>query len=473
MISAHPDIACLVARIEPDIVTWRRHLHAQPELSFKEFETSRFVAERLRSFGGIEVSLVSETGVMGRIRGTSTGPTVALRADIDALPIQEENTFDFVSRAEGVMHACGHDGHTAVLLGVARILADMRDEISGEIRFLFQHAEELPPGGARDFIAAGVMDGVDYVIGCHLLSTIESGQAAVTVGPAMAAADMFSLTIRGKGGHGGFPHETTDPIAITSQVITNLQHIVARQTDPLQSVVVSTTRIVGGTADNIIPGSVDLGGTVRTFSATTRASTRAALERVIEGVTGAHGATATFDYRVGYDAVVNDAAVAAVVADAIRAELGTDGLADVPPIMAETTSRPTSSTPRAPTSSSAREARPPGRSSSITMRGSRSTRAACALLSACSCGPSRRCSTARRWRAGSVTLGLVGLLVSCRGDRLVGCLKGSPIGVRLAPEENHLPCTSTNQLPRCRGAKPPRDELRLSALRRYDASPQR
>lgn len=246
MISAHPDIACLVARIEPDIVTWRRHLHAQPELSFKEFETSRFVAERLRSFGGIEVSLVSETGVMGRIRGTSTGPTVALRADIDALPIQEENTFDFVSRAEGVMHACGHDGHTAVLLGVARILADMRDEISGEIRFLFQHAEELPPGGARDFIAAGVMDGVDYVIGCHLLSTIESGQAAVTVGPAMAAADMFSLTIRGKGGHGGFPHETTDPIAITSQVITNLQHIVARQTDPLQSVVVSTTRIVGG-----------------------------------------------------------------------------------------------------------------------------------------------------------------------------------------------------------------------------------
>ena len=256
MISAHPDIACLVARIEPDIVTWRRHLHAQPELSFKEFETSRFVAERLRSFGGIEVSLVSETGVMGRLRGTSTGPTVALRADIDALPIQEENTFDFVSRAEGVMHGCGHDGHTAVLLGVARILADMRDEIPGEIRFLFQHAEELPPGGARDFIAAGVMDGVDYVIGCHLLSTIESGQAAVTVGPAMAAADMFSLTIRGKGGHGGFPHETTDPIAITSQVITNLQHIVARQTDPLQSVVVSTTRIAGELRTTSSRGSV-------------------------------------------------------------------------------------------------------------------------------------------------------------------------------------------------------------------------
>ena len=173
MISAHPDIACLVARIEPDIVTWRRHLHAQPELSFKEFETSGFVAERLRSFGGIEVSHVSETGVMGRLRGTSTGPTIALRADIDALPIQEENTFDFVSGAEGVMHACGHDGHTAVLLGVARILADMRDEIPGEIRFIFQHAEELPPGGARDFIAAGAMDGVDYVIGCHLLDDRE------------------------------------------------------------------------------------------------------------------------------------------------------------------------------------------------------------------------------------------------------------------------------------------------------------
>ena len=198
------------------------------------------------------------------------------------------------------------------------------------------------------------------------------------------------------------PHETTDPIAITSQVITNLQHIVARQTDPLQSVVVSTTRIVGGTADNIIPGSVDLGGTVRTFSATTRASTRAALERVIEGVTGAHGATATFDYRVGYDAVVNDAGVAAVVADAIRAELGTDGLADVPPIMGgDDFSAYLQHTPGAYFFVGTRSETARSDLSSITiLRGSRSTRAACAPLSACSLRSSRRCSTARRLEGG-------------------------------------------------------------------------
>jgi amidohydrolase len=328
------DIAGLVTSVESDVIAWRRKLHMAPELSFKEFETSRFVADQLRSYGGIDVRTVKETGVMGRLCTPRPGPTIALRADIDALPITEKNTFPFVSRSAGVMHACGHDGHTAVLLGVSRVLAGMRDQLCGEIRFFFQHAEELPPGGARDFVDAGLMEGVDAVIGCHLLSTIDCGRAAVTAGPAMAAADMFSLTVHGRGGHGGFPHETTDPIAIAAQVLTNVQHVVARVTDPLQSVVVSTTRIAGGAADNVIPESVELGGTIRTFSADARAQTRAALERVIDGVTAAHGATATFDYIVGYDAVVNDPPVAAVVADAICGELGVDGLTEVAPIMA-------------------------------------------------------------------------------------------------------------------------------------------
>jgi amidohydrolase len=328
------DIASLVTSVEPDVIAWRRKLHMAPELSFKEFETSRFITDQLRSYGGIDVQSVKETGVVGRLSTPRAGPTIALRADIDALPIIERNTFPFVSRSEGVMHACGHDGHTAVLLGVARVLVGMRDQLCGEIRFFFQHAEELPPGGARDFVDAGLMDGVDAVIGCHLLSTIDCGRAAVTAGPAMAAADMFSLTVHGRGGHGGFPHETTDPIAIAAQVLTNVQHVVARLTDPLQSVVVSTTRIAGGAADNVIPESVDLGGTIRTFSPDARAQTRAALERVIDGVTAAHGATATFDYIVGYDAVVNDPTVAAVVADAICGELGPSGLTEVAPIMA-------------------------------------------------------------------------------------------------------------------------------------------
>lgn len=333
VVAVSQDVGALAAEIEPRIVDWRRKLHAEPEVSFEEFETSRFIADQLRSFGGIEVGKIGATGVIGRLRGFVPGPTIALRADIDALPIAEENSFEFASKNPGVMHACGHDGHTAVLLGVAQILAGMRDHLRGEIRFLFQHAEEQLPGGARDFVEAGVVDGVDAVIGCHLLSTIDCGRAAVISGPAMAAADMFSLTIHGHGGHGGFPHETTDPIAIAAQVLTNIQHVVSRVTDPLQSVVVSTTRIAGGTADNVIPEEVELGGTVRTFSPDVRARTRAAIERVIDGVTAAHGARASFDYIVGYDAVVNDTAVAGVVAEAIRDELGPGGLTEIAPIM--------------------------------------------------------------------------------------------------------------------------------------------
>ncbi len=294
---------------------------------------ARFVEETLESFGGLEVTRPTETSVMGRLAGDGPGRTIALRADIDALPIAEENTFEFASERPGVMHACGHDGHTAMLLAVAQILSGMRKDIPGEVRFLFQHAEELIPGGARDLVAAGVMEGVDAVVGCHLMSTLESGKVAVIVGPAMAAADMFTLTICGKGGHGAFPHETVDPVAVAAQVVTNLQHVVSRQVDPLERGVVSVTRIAGGTADNVIPSTVELGGTVRTFSQAMREHIRDAMERVVRGVTEAHGATYSLEYRVGYDAVDNDASVASVVGAAARDELGADGVVDIPPIM--------------------------------------------------------------------------------------------------------------------------------------------
>ena len=194
-----------------DAVAWRRHLHRHPELSFHEHETARFVRETLASFGGLEIQAPTPTSVVARLRGAHPGPTLALRADLDALPIHEASGEEFASEHDGVMHACGHDGHTAIVLATARVLAKRRSELAGEIRFVFQHAEELPPGGGSELVAAGVVDGVDAVIGCHLLSTLELGRVGVLDGCCTSAADSFQVTINGRGGHAAFPHETVDP----------------------------------------------------------------------------------------------------------------------------------------------------------------------------------------------------------------------------------------------------------------------
>ena len=270
---------------------------------------------------------------MARLHGARPGKVVVLRADIDALPILEENTFPYVSTRPGVMHACGHDGHTAMLLGAAQLLLERRDELAGEVRFVFQHAEEVPPGGAREIVEAGVLDGADLVAGVHLLSTLHTGHVSAAPGAVMAAADLFTLEILGQGGHGANPHETVDPVAVAAQVITNLQQIVSRETDPFDSVVVSVTTLAAGTARNVIPGSARIGGTVRTLSVARRAEVRDAMERVIAGVTSAHRADYRFDYEVGYDPVVNDRDASAAVQRAIVAELGEEALVEVPPVM--------------------------------------------------------------------------------------------------------------------------------------------
>jgi amidohydrolase len=308
------------ATVTTDVVAWRRHLHANPELSFQEHETSRFVEETLASFGGLELERPTPTSVVAYLRTGRPGRTLALRADMDALPIHEESGVEFASRAPGVMHACGHDGHTAVLLAVARTLLERRDQLTGEVRFVFQHAEELPPGGAQELVAAGVLEGVDAILGAHLFSKLELGKVAVLDGACTAAADVFSVTIRGKGGHAAFPEQAIDPIAIAAQAVTNLQHIVSRATRPLDSAVVSVTRLAGGTADNIIPESVSLGGTVRTYRPEVRERTRDAIERILNGVTAAHGADYELEYTYGYDPVVNDLALAALMRDAAGAE---------------------------------------------------------------------------------------------------------------------------------------------------------
>jgi amidohydrolase len=302
-----------VAEVIDDAIAWRRHLHAHPELSFQERETAAFVRERLQSFEQLDVASPTPTSVVATLRGGRPGRTLALRADMDALPIQEESGVGFASQNDGAMHACGHDGHTAMLLATAQLLTAMRDELPGEVRLVFQHAEELPPGGAAEIVSSGALDGVDAIIGCHLVSTMEVGKVAALEGACTAAADTFSVRIEGRGGHAAFPHTAVDPIAAAAQAISSVQQIGSRETPPHESVVVSVTRIAGGTADNVIPGSVELGGTVRTYNEELRLRTRDAMERILGGVASAHGATSTFTYVEGYRSVVNDPALTALV----------------------------------------------------------------------------------------------------------------------------------------------------------------
>lgn len=316
----------LLEAVKEEVIEWRRYLHRNPELSFQEEQTAQFVYDTLQSFGSLELSRPTKTSVMARLIGTQPGKIIAIRADMDALPIQEENTFDFVSNKPGVMHACGHDGHTAMLLGTARVLTGLKEQIRGEVRFLFQHAEELFPGGAEEMVNAGVMDGVDLVIGTHLWSPLETGKIGIVYGPMMAAPDTFTITITGKGGHAALPHQTIDSIAIGAQVVTNLQHIVSRNTDPLDNLVVSVTKFIGGTAHNVIPGSVEIVGTVRSFDPKIRESVPGLMERIVKGITEAHGAAFEFHYEFGYRPVVNHEQITRMIEETVREVFGDESL---------------------------------------------------------------------------------------------------------------------------------------------------
>ncbi|MBN6189004.1 amidohydrolase [Aneurinibacillus sp. BA2021] len=312
----------IVQSINEDVIGWRRYLHEHPELSFHEQNTAQYVYETLASFGDLILSRPTQTSVMARLIGAKPGPVLALRADMDALPIQEENTFDFASRTPGVMHACGHDGHTAMLLGAAKALVQLKEQLHGEVRFLFQHAEETWPGGAQEMVEAGVLDGVHAVFGTHLWSSLDVGKIGIVYGPMMAASDKFTLTIQGKGGHAALPQQTIDSIAVGSQVVTNLQHIVSRNTDPLDQVVVSVAQFTAGTTFNVIPDTVLIRGTVRTLDQDIRSSLPALMERVIKGITEAHGAAYDFDYVFGYHPVINHEQTTAFVESIVLDTLG-------------------------------------------------------------------------------------------------------------------------------------------------------
>jgi amidohydrolase len=319
----------VVEGVLDQVVGWRRHLHRHPEPSFEERGTAAYVAEQLAGFGdGLEVDRPAENSVVATLDTGRPGPLVVLRADIDALPIAEESGVEFASERPGLMHACGHDGHTAMLLGAARALAEQCDRLpGGAVRFVFQPAEETAPGGARDLV--DVVRGASLVYGCHLWTPLEQGRVAVVPGPFMAAADFFRIRIAGKGGHAGLPHTATDTVAIAAQVVTNLQHVVARRTDPLQPAVVTVGSLHAGDASNVIPGEAEMAGTVRTFDAGVRERMPALIEQTAAGVCAAHGAECELEYQLGYEPVVNDGRATALVREVIDA----DARFDLAPIM--------------------------------------------------------------------------------------------------------------------------------------------
>ncbi|WP_308017477.1 M20 family metallopeptidase [Alkalihalobacillus deserti] len=299
----------LLTRLEelfPEMVELRRLLHSEPELSFQEVKTPKLIADYLERLG-VEVKRnIGGRGVVGYIKGSKPGKTVALRADFDALPIEEETGLPFASKNPGVMHACGHDGHTATLLVLAKVLMEYQDQLSGTVVLIHQFAEELAPGGAIEMIKDGCLDGVDTIYGTHLWSTMPLGSIGYCQGPIMAAADRFELVIYGRGGHGAIPHETVDSIAVASSVVTQLQQIVSRNINPLKSAVVSVGSFHAGGAFNVIADSAEIVGTVRTFDPVVQELIIQRIEQITKGICEAMGATYSFDYKKGYPAVVND-----------------------------------------------------------------------------------------------------------------------------------------------------------------------
>jgi amidohydrolase len=313
--------------------THRRELHAIPELGFKENETAKYLIERL---GALSVdrlqSGVAVTGIVADIKGGRPGRAVMVRADMDGLPITEAGDLPFRSTRRGVMHACGHDVHMAVALEVARAMADHRDQLPGMVRFVFQPAEEIA-GGAKPMIEAGVLSGIDRVVGLHVWAGLPTGQVSVRSGAMMACADGFTLIVRGKGGHGAMPDLTVDAVVIAAQIVTALQTLVSRETSPRAPVVVTLGSIHGGSAFNIIAGEVVIQGTLRTFDAALRERLLRRIAELAGGIASSMRGACEFRLESAAPPVVNDAAIAGLVAEAAQDVLGTDVVVPFEPLM--------------------------------------------------------------------------------------------------------------------------------------------
>lgn len=313
--------------LREELIARRRDLHQHPELAFEEVRTAGIVAEELNRLG-LEVQTgVGTTGVVGVLEGAQDGPTVLYRADMDALPIEEENQVEYASTVPGKMHACGHDGHTAIGLGVARLLSEQRDRLAGRVKFVFQPAEEIVEG-ARAMIADGVLHDPrpDVSLGLHLWNTMPVGVVGISEGPIMAGSSTFEMQINGRGGHAAMPQAAIDPVVCAAHIILALQTIVARNANPLESAVMSVTMMKGSDADNIIPERAMLGGTFRTYSMEMRDLVEARLRQISESVAAALGCSVDISVKHGTIPTVNDAAVTARMVNLFAPIVGRDNL---------------------------------------------------------------------------------------------------------------------------------------------------
>jgi amidohydrolase len=311
------------------IVALRRDIHREPELGF---DTERTAEKVLAALDGLSLDIetgVARNGLVATLWGEGEGPTVALRADMDALPIQEETDLPFASETEGRMHACGHDGHTSMLVGAAHVLAGMRDRLGGTVKFVFQPAEE-GGGGGRVMVYEGVADDISSIFALHLWPGLPFGKVATKAGPIMAAADAFEMEIRGSGGHGAMPHLAADAVVIAAQVVTALQTVVSREVNPVESAVLTVGEIGAGTAFNIIPEKARLGGTVRTLNPELRKSMPGRIEALARGVAKGMRGDANLDYTFSYPVTVNDEGAADRVLGVAEDLFGAESVLELP-----------------------------------------------------------------------------------------------------------------------------------------------
>lgn len=321
-----------VAALSSQLIGWRRDFHRHPEVAFQEHRTSAKIRQFLEE-SGIPVRCVAGTGLVGLLEGGKGGKTVALRADIDALPLSEEGKAEYASRNPGACHACGHDGHMAILMATARLLAQRKSDLCGRVVFLFQPSEERIPGGAQPMIEQGALEGVDAIFGLHLWQTMPTGTVGCVRGAMMAASDEFTITLTGKGGHCSMPHLSIDPITAAGNLIVNLNGIVSRNVDPLRSAVLSLGTVHGGVIHNIIPNEVVLTGTVRTFDPQLRDLIEGRMQEVVAGTSHACGTQGKLQYVRGFPALVNHADMADLVNAVARRTLGESKVREIEPVM--------------------------------------------------------------------------------------------------------------------------------------------
>ena len=318
--------------LNSQIIGWRRDFHRHPETAFLEHRTSAVLRKFLEDHG-IPVQVMAKTGLRGVLKGTPGGKTVALRADMDALPLKEEGDKEYISENPEAAHACGHDGHMAILMGAMELLCRRKEHFRGNVVFLFQPSEERIPGGAKLMIEEGALQGVDAIFGLHLWQLLATGVVGMVKGAMMAQPDKFTIRIKGKGGHGSMPHQTVDPILVASHLVVSIQSVASRNVDPLKPVVVSFGTIEGGTIYNIIPEEVVLTGTVRSFDADVQVLSENRLKEITHATCAAFGATADFQYEKGYPPLINDESMVDFAAHTAGSIFGEDKVQEINPVM--------------------------------------------------------------------------------------------------------------------------------------------